>query len=252
MWLAAASSVAWAAPVSTSDIVCGLDPHCTRPLSREFRGVTVTPGPVGTDPLSVNLYVNFAYDSAELTSDARIILDRLGYALVDDRLKEFAFMIEGHTDAHGSVPYNQTLSEQRARTVQRYLIDNFGIAEARLRAQGHGTLVLLSSVAGERVRRSNFVYGSTKAGLDAFYTGLTEALRPYDVGVTVVRPGFVHTRMTEGMKPAPLSTTPEAVASAVVDAVRNRREQVWVPAPLRGVMSVLRHLPRPVFRRLPV
>ena len=122
----------------------------------------------------------------------------------------------------------------------------------RLRTQGHGTLVVLSSVAAERARRSNYVYGSTKAGLDAFYTGLTEALRPHDVGVTVVRPGFVHTRMTEGMKPAPLSTTPEVVAAATVDAVRHRREQVWVPAPLRGVMSVLRHLPRPVFRRLPV
>jgi outer membrane protein OmpA-like peptidoglycan-associated protein len=98
---------------------------------------------VGTDPLSVNLYVNFAYNSAELTSDARIILDRLGQALVDDRLKEFAFMIEGHTDAHGSVPYNQTLSEQRAKAVQRYLIDNFGIAEARLRSQGFGKTRLL-------------------------------------------------------------------------------------------------------------
>jgi decaprenylphospho-beta-D-erythro-pentofuranosid-2-ulose 2-reductase len=128
-----------------------------------------------------------------------------------------------------------------------------GVALAeRLREQSHGAMVALSSVAGERPRRSNFVYGSTKAGLDAFYTGLTEALRPNDVGVTVVRPGFVHTRMTEGMKPAPLSTTPEAVAAAAVDAVRNRREQVWVPAQLRGVMSVLRHLPRPVFRRLPV
>jgi decaprenylphospho-beta-D-erythro-pentofuranosid-2-ulose 2-reductase len=128
-----------------------------------------------------------------------------------------------------------------------------GVALAeRLREQSHGAIVALSSVAGERPRRSNFVYGSTKAGLDAFYTGLTEALRPNDVGVTVVRPGFVHTRMTEGMKPAPLSTTPEAVAAAAVDAVRNRREQVWAPAQLRGVMSVLRHLPRPVFRRLPV
>ena len=122
----------------------------------------------------------------------------------------------------------------------------------RMREQNHGAIVALSSVAGERPRRSNFVYGSTKAGLDAFYTGLTEALRPHDVGVTVVRPGFVHTRMTEGMKPAPLSTTPEEVAAVVVDAVRSRREQVWVPGPLRGVMSVLRHLPRPVFRRLPI
>jgi decaprenylphospho-beta-D-erythro-pentofuranosid-2-ulose 2-reductase len=121
----------------------------------------------------------------------------------------------------------------------------------RMRAQGHGALVALSSVAGERARRSNFVYGSTKAGMDAFYSGLTEALRPAGVTVTVVRPGFVHSRMTEGRKPAPLSTTPDAVAAVVVDAVRNRRELVWAPAPLRVLMSVLRHLPRAVFRRIP-
>lgn len=127
-----------------------------------------------------------------------------------------------------------------------------GVALAeRFRAQGHGALVAFSSVAGERARRSNFVYGSSKAGMDAFYSGLTEALRHDGVGVTVVRPGFVHTRMTEGLKPAPLSTTPDKVAAIVVDAVRNRRELVWAPASLRAVMSVLRHLPRAVFRRLP-
>ena len=122
----------------------------------------------------------------------------------------------------------------------------------RMTAQGHGSIVAFSSVAGERARRSNFVYGSTKAGLDAFYSGLTEALRPVGVHVTVVRPGFVHTRMTEGLKPAPLSTTPEAVAAVVVDAVRTHKELVWAPAPLRFVMSALRHVPRPIFRRLPI
>jgi decaprenylphospho-beta-D-erythro-pentofuranosid-2-ulose 2-reductase len=128
-----------------------------------------------------------------------------------------------------------------------------GVALAeRMREQGHGAMVAFSSAASERARRSNFVYGSTKAGLDAFYSGLTEALRPYEVSVTVVRPGFVHTRMTEGMKAAPLSTTPEAVAAITVDAVRKRRELVWAPAPMRLVMSVLRHLPRAVFRRLPI
>ncbi|MHA6792015.1 decaprenylphospho-beta-D-erythro-pentofuranosid-2-ulose 2-reductase [Pseudonocardia bannensis] len=127
-----------------------------------------------------------------------------------------------------------------------------GVALAdRLREQGHGALVALSSVAGERARRSNFVYGSTKAGMDAFYSGLTEALRPHGVVVTVVRPGFVHTRMTEGLKAAPLSTTPDAVAAVVVDAVRSKKELVWAPAPLRLVMSVLRHLPRAIFRRIP-
>jgi decaprenylphospho-beta-D-erythro-pentofuranosid-2-ulose 2-reductase len=128
-----------------------------------------------------------------------------------------------------------------------------GVALAdRLRRQGHGALVALSSVAGERPRRSNFVYGSTKAGLDSFYTGLTEALRPSGVAVSVIRPGFVHSRMTEGMRAAPLSQTPQQVADVIVASVRTRREQAWAPGPLRWVMAVLRHLPRAVFRRLPV
>ena len=128
-----------------------------------------------------------------------------------------------------------------------------GVALAeRLRRQGHGAIVALSSVAGERVRRSNFVYGSTKAGLDGFYLGLGEALRPHGISVTVVRPGFVHSRMTEGMKAAPLSSTPAQVANVIVDAVRKRKELVWAPAPLRLLMSVLRHIPRPIFRKLPV
>ena len=121
-----------------------------------------------------------------------------------------------------------------------------------LRRQGHGALVALSSAAAERPRRANFCYGSTKAGLDAFYTGLTEALRGDGIGVTIVRPGFVHTKMTTGMDAAPLSTTPEKVAEIAVDAVTKGRELVWAPAPLRAVMSVLRHIPRPVFRRLGV
>jgi decaprenylphospho-beta-D-erythro-pentofuranosid-2-ulose 2-reductase len=128
-----------------------------------------------------------------------------------------------------------------------------GVALAdRLRRQGHGSLVALSSVAGERARRSNFVYGSTKAGLDAFYTGLTEALRPAGIAVSVIRPGFVRSRMTEGMRAAPLSQTPEQVAAIIVAAVRDRREQAWAPGALRWVMVVLRHLPRAVFRRLPI
>ena len=113
-------------------------------------------------------------------------------------------------------------------------------------------LVALSSVAGERPRRSNFVYGSTKAGFDAFFTGLREALRPAGVRVVVVRPGFVTTKMTQGLKAAPLSVSAERVAEVTVDAVRSGKETVWAPEPLRYVMSVLRHVPAPVFRRLPI
>jgi decaprenylphospho-beta-D-erythro-pentofuranosid-2-ulose 2-reductase len=123
---------------------------------------------------------------------------------------------------------------------------------ARLKTQGHGRIVALSSVAGERVRRSNFVYGSTKAGFDGFYLGLGEALRGTGIEVLVVRPGFVKSKMTEGLDAAPLSVTPEQVADAVVTAVQEHRELIWVPAPMRVVMSGLRHVPRAVFRRLPI
>lgn len=126
-----------------------------------------------------------------------------------------------------------------------------GLAVARhLRRQGHGTLVVLSSVAGERVRRSNFIYGSSKAGLDGFAQGLGDSLVGSGAHVLIVRPGFVVSKMTDGMAPAPLSTTPEAVAAAVERALSKGQEVVWVPAPLRWVMVLARHLPRPVFRRL--
>lgn len=136
-------TAARAAEVATDDIVCGLDPHCTRPLTREFRGITATGGPGGAGALSVNLYVNFAYNSADLTSDARITLDRLGYALIDDRLKTFNFMIEGHTDAKGSAEFNQKLSDERAASVRRYLMAQFAIDEKRLHARGFGKSRLL-------------------------------------------------------------------------------------------------------------
>jgi decaprenylphospho-beta-D-erythro-pentofuranosid-2-ulose 2-reductase len=122
----------------------------------------------------------------------------------------------------------------------------------RLREQGHGTLIVLSSVAGERVRRTNFIYGSSKAGLDGFAQGLADSLAGSGAGVLIVRPGFVKTKMTAGMAPAPLSTTAGAVAQATVKALRQRREIVWVPGVLRWLMVVVRHLPRPVFRRLKV
>ena len=122
----------------------------------------------------------------------------------------------------------------------------------RLRAQGHGAIIVMSSVAGERPRRSNFVYGSTKAGLDAFYSGLGDALAPDGVQVLVVRPGFVRTKMTRGLAAAPLSQTPEQVADVIVSGLRAGRRMVWAPPAMRWIMSVLRHLPRPVFTRLPI
>ncbi|WP_411108112.1 decaprenylphospho-beta-D-erythro-pentofuranosid-2-ulose 2-reductase [Streptomyces sp. c-19] len=126
------------------------------------------------------------------------------------------------------------------------------VCAGALQAQGHGSLVVLSSVAGERARRADFIYGSSKAGLDAFAQGLGDALHGTGVHVMVVRPGFVRSRRTAGLAEGPLPTTPEAVASAIELGLRRRSETVWVPGALRMVMAAVRHAPRPLFRRLPV
>ncbi|MFW0797025.1 decaprenylphospho-beta-D-erythro-pentofuranosid-2-ulose 2-reductase [Gordonia sp. CPCC 205515] len=122
----------------------------------------------------------------------------------------------------------------------------------KMRAQGHGQIIAMSSVAGERVRRSNFVYGSTKAGLDGFYLGLGEALRAEGVHVLVVRPGQVRTRLSAHVKEAPLTVEKEDVARLAVAAADKHKEIVWAPGTFRYVMMILRHIPRPVFRRLPI
>jgi decaprenylphospho-beta-D-erythro-pentofuranosid-2-ulose 2-reductase len=125
-------------------------------------------------------------------------------------------------------------------------------AMRRLREQGRGTLIVLSSAAVERPRAANAVYGAAKTGLDALAQGLADGVQNSGVRVLVVRPGFVKTRMTAGLKGPPFSTTPEAVAEATAQALSRRAHTIWVPGAIRYVFMVLRHLPRPVYRRLPL
>jgi short-subunit dehydrogenase len=120
-----------------------------------------------------------------------------------------------------------------------------------MRDAGRGALVVFSSVAGVRVRRANYVYGSAKAGLDGFASGLADALYGSGVRLLIVRPGFVIGRMTEGMDPAPLSSTPAQVAAATARALSQGRRTVWVPWALRPVFFGMRLLPQAVWRRLP-
>jgi decaprenylphospho-beta-D-erythro-pentofuranosid-2-ulose 2-reductase len=121
----------------------------------------------------------------------------------------------------------------------------------RLAAAGAGRIVVLSSVAGVRVRKANFVYGAGKAAVDGLSLGLADALEGTGVGVTVVRPGFVRTRMTTGMAAAPFAVDAADVAHAVVRGLETGAPVVWVPPVLRYVFVLLRLLPRAVFRRLP-
>lgn len=123
-------------------------------------------------------------------------------------------------------------------------------AGSHLAGQRSGTIVVLSSVAAARPRRSNYVYGSSKAGLDSFTQGLGDALRHEGVQAIVVRPGFVRSKMTEGLPPAPFHTDPATVATAVADAIDRRREVVWVPGLLGPMFAVLRNVSRAQWRRI--
>jgi len=121
---------------------------------------------------------------------------------------------------------------------------------SRMRTQGRGTIVVLSSVAAVRPRKANFVYGSAKAGLDAFARGLADSLHGTGVRVVLVRPGFVTGRMTAGMSPAPMSSTPAQVGAATAAALGGGKASVWIPAPLAGLALALRLIPRPLWRRV--
>lgn len=120
-----------------------------------------------------------------------------------------------------------------------------------MRQADKGSLVVFSSIAGARVRRANYVYGSAKAGLDGFANGLADALHGTGVRLLLARPGFVVGRMTQGMSPAPLPITPEQVALATARALAKGRRTVWIPWALGPMTFVMRLLPQFVWRRMP-
>jgi decaprenylphospho-beta-D-erythro-pentofuranosid-2-ulose 2-reductase len=182
-----------------------------------------------------------AFDAVETDSHAAFVddvFDRVG----DVDLALVAFGVLGEEDDPVDVA---RVNYVGAASLMRELA-------RRMSAQGHGTIVLLSSVAGERARKSNYMYGASKAGADAFAQGLGDSLAGTGVHVMVVRPGFVKTKMTAGLDPVPFSTTPDVVAAEIVKGLARGAHTVWVPPVLRVVMSVLRHAPRALFRRLPL
>jgi len=188
-----------------------------------------------------------AFESTDPASHAALIDD------VFDRLGDIDLVVA----AAGALGDQAVLEHDPQGTAELIMTNFTGLASVllaaadRMRRQGHGRIVVLSSVAGARVRRANFIYGSSKAGLDAFAQGLGDALVGSGVGVTIVRPGFVVGRMTEGMDPAPFATTPEAVGAAVVRAIETGSAVVYVPPVLRWVFAVMRQLPRAAWRRMP-
>ncbi len=187
------------------------------------------------------------FDADELSSHEPLVHELVA-RFGAPRIAVLAFGVLGDQSRAETDPAHASAIVHTDYVAQVSLLTSLAVV---MRAAGTGALVVFSSVAGARVRRANYVYGSAKAGLDGFANGLTDALHGSGVRLLIVRPGFVIGRMTDGMSPAPFSSTPAQVADAAARALRKGSATVWVPWALQPLFFGMRLLPRAVWRRMP-
>lgn len=159
--------------------------------------------------------------------------------------------------AHGTLPDQNACEKSVERTLAEIhtnalsAISLLTLAANRLEAQGEGVIAVISSVAGDRGRQSNYVYGAAKGMVTLFLQGLRNRLARKGVTVLTIKPGFVDTPMTAQFeKKGLLWAQPEAVAKGIGKAVAQRRDVVYLPSIWRWIMLIIRHIPEPIFKRL--
>jgi decaprenylphospho-beta-D-erythro-pentofuranosid-2-ulose 2-reductase len=152
---------------------------------------------------------------------------------------------------------DQFAQENDAAAAARVALVNFAwpvaaLAEVRRRlvAQGHGRILVMSSAAAIRIRRNAYLYGGAKAGLDRLCDGLADSLDGTGVTLQLLRPGVVRTRMAKDQAGVPFTTGPEEVAGYVMRGLATNDRVIWSPPVLRYAFAVLRHLPRPIWRKV--
>jgi short-subunit dehydrogenase len=158
--------------------------------------------------------------------------------------------------AHGTLP-DQQQCQQSVATMRREFDVNatstlslLTLLAQRLEAQKQGTLAVISSVAGDRGRASNYVYGSAKAAVTTFLSGLRQRLYRSGVNVITIKPGFVDTPMTREFRKGALWASPQRIAEGIVAAIDRRRGEVYLPWFWRGIMTLIRHVPTAIFQRV--
>jgi short-subunit dehydrogenase len=163
--------------------------------------------------------------------------------------------LDGVLLAHGILG-EQAVAQGSYAETEKILRTNFLSAVSlltplanRFEAQKAGTLVVLSSVAGDRGRQSNYVYGASKGALTVFLQGLRHRLARSGVAVVTVKPGMVDTPMTAGMKKGPLFSTPEKVARGIIRAADSRKSEVYLPGFWRLIMFIIRNVPGFLFHK---
>lgn len=187
------------------------------------------------------------FDATDFASHPDVI--DLAFADGDVDIAIIAFGTLGDQEA---LWHDQKLAVESAETNFTAPVSVGVLLGEKFKNQGHGNIIALSSVAGQRVRRSNFVYGAAKAGMDGFYVNLGEALRESGVDVLVVRPGQVRTKMSaEVGGEAPLTVDKEDVAKAVVEAVVNKKDAIFVHPLFQPVSLAFKVIPQKIFRKLP-
>jgi short-subunit dehydrogenase len=158
--------------------------------------------------------------------------------------------------AHGTLP-DQRLAQESVDYALQALATNFTATIALLtllanyfEAQRRGCIAVITSVAGDRGRQSNYLYGSAKGGVDRFLQGLRNRLFPAGVSVVTLKPGFVDTPMTAGLRKNPLFTSAGGAGRAVHRAIQRRRDVVYIPWFWRPIMTLIRLVPEAIFKRL--
>ena len=158
--------------------------------------------------------------------------------------------------AHGTLPEQKECESSIDKTLQELKINMISVVSLLtvlgnyFEKQGKGCIAVISSVAGDRGRQSNYVYGAAKGGLTIFLQGLRNRLSKSGVCVLTIKPGFVITPMTKNFKKGILWAQPQQVAKAIVSAIQKRKNVVYVPWFWRWIMLVIRIIPENIFKRM--
>jgi decaprenylphospho-beta-D-erythro-pentofuranosid-2-ulose 2-reductase len=156
--------------------------------------------------------------------------------------------------AHGSLPDQAACERDAARALAAIGTNALSVISLltelanRFEARGCGTIAVIGSVAGDRGRQSNYIYGTAKAAVETFLQGLRNRLHPKGVHVLTIKPGFVDTPMTAGFRKGPLWTTPERVARGIVAAIDARADVAYLPGYWRLIMLCVRAIPERIFK----
>jgi short-subunit dehydrogenase len=201
---------------------------------------------------------DLAARGATITAALADLDDFARHATLVDEAWTAAGPLDGALIAQGTLP-DQAACERDFACARKEWVTNFeapaslaSLLAPRFEAQGRGTLAAISSVAGDRGRRSNYVYGTAKGALSTYLAGLRLRLRDKGVRVVTVKPGFVDTPMTASFRKGALWASPDQVAGGIVRAMERGSGEVYLPWFWWPIMFVIRHLPEPVFARLKI